>query len=190
MLDQEIKAYEDANRSALVREFQQMSQEYTAQRSNAMTVAEAKRILADFAAHAQFETSAYVRLLLPTVPSNVIASLAIMLETDDVDYLADIASLLLRYRLKEIEIYRGCSQLVNPNYPLLKAFFHGVIPWANNGPTPPGSILAEWICERRDKMGPSPRLDTAIAEYRELCRHADAKSEERRRHEKDLPPLR
>jgi len=127
----------------------------------------AKANVAEFSTYARFEIiPGVVRPKLPSVPEETLWAIEVLEEANDVEYLADVATVLLRYT---IEINRNYppGALMDEEHPLLKTFVSELKPELFGEVINTGAV-GMWICENRDKMGPSILLDIEIEEDQKL----------------------
>ena len=137
----------------------------------------AKKIVKRFAASAQLEYIEGIRRpQLPGVDQETLQALKTLEETQDTEYLADVASILVKYAMVNNR-YHGYGKPMDRDHPLLNVFMSML------NPILPGdeiisSSLANWICEYRDRLGPSALLDKEIAAWKRLQEQKDTESKE------------
>lgn len=128
----------------------------------------AKGNVAEFSTYARFEIiPGVLRPQLPSVPEETLRAIKVLEEADDVEYLADIALIMVRYAA-EIDWNYPPGALMHEEHPLLKTFVSALKPVVLPGDVISSGCLAIWICEHRDKMGPSILLDIEIDNYQKL----------------------
>lgn len=138
----------------------------------------AKATVAEFSGKAQ---PGYIpgifRPQLPSVPEETLQAIRVLQKTDDVEYLADIAAILVRFAEANKRKGGYGSPMVR-QHPLVKTFVSAVLKSAESWDEIDSSLLSEWICKHRDKLGPSPLLDTEIHKWEQLQRKKAAELEE------------
>jgi hypothetical protein len=115
-------------------------------------------------------------ILLPMIegvscglPKDISKSLTCLANSNDKEYLSDLAALFIKYAI-EIESHYPPGSVEDPDGPVMKAFLDGVGLEVTDAGVPV-LTLAHWILENRDKLVPSVYLDAQIDKYRELKRH-------------------
>jgi len=127
----------------------------------------AKGNIAEFSTYARLEIIPGVLIpQLPSVPEETLRAIKVLEEADDVEYLADIALIMVRYAA-EIDWNYPPGALMDEEHPLLMTFVSALKP-VLPGDVISSGCLANWICEHRDKMGPSVLIDIEIDNYKEL----------------------
>lgn len=129
----------------------------------------ASATIADFALWARFQYfEELARPLLPLVSSTVTEALAFLRRRPDKQYLADVATVFMRYAIEIDSNYRPGALLSRDNpHPLLAVFLDELHPKLYGDEITTGAI-AYWIRNNRDKLPPSVVLDTEIKRYHGL----------------------
>ena len=128
-------------------------------------VARAKKLVADFATSARYVWLEGIGLpQMPVIPPDVDEALNTLQASDDKDYLADIAGLLLRYATEDMT-RNGLGHPTNPDERLLALFMSEVRP-PRGGDEIVNTILARWICQNRSQLGRSEVLDAEVVRFK------------------------
>lgn len=138
----------------------------------------AKATVAEFSGKAQPEyIPGIFRPQLPSIPEETLQAIRVLQKTDDIEYLADIAAILVRFA-EANKRKGGYGSPMDRQHPLVKSFVSAMLRSAKSWDEIDSSLLAEWICRHRDKFGPSPLLDTEIHKWEQLQRKKAAELEE------------
>lgn len=124
--------------------------------------------ISEFALCARFQyEDGLVFPLLPDLSAEISEALICLAKSDDKEYLADIASLLMKYAIELRHYYRPGPVWGRGEQPLLDAFLDGVgLKIGEEGI--PALSVAKWICDNRNALVPSVVLDMQIEKNSDL----------------------
>lgn len=147
-----------------------MDLETLAEKQIETEIARAKRIVKEYSVNAEPEyICGVIWPQLPSVDDETLQALELLQRTEDIEYLAEIAAVLLRFAGENSKDHRWGGP-IERNHVLVKVFVSEIVPGAKSWDEIDSSSLARWICENREKMGPSTLLDREIALYKRLAR--------------------
>ena len=146
-----------------------INQDDTPQDPNLFKLLNAKAIFSNFIYSEDFyRNPALIGPQLPDIKLDIKTSMDYIEKYDDLEYLADISYMLVKYAIEIDSNYRP-SFLMQRDNPLIKTFFSKLkLDSYIFGDEIVLSVMAGWICDNRDKFGPSALLDAEIEKYQSL----------------------